>query len=166
MKTRERLKQIKETKSWGRRLFLANDRIPGTKHDEEIMDILVWLMSPDNPETRHNLAGLGLQMARAVRDGYLAWFHDWADAIEQWRSHKPQKDIRTEIFNYIMFHPDASLGKPMSDRTFQVEDILTHLKAKNTNLDEKATRRAIYRICSEFGIKIQGKPGRRWPTHK
>lgn len=161
MKPRERLKRIKKSKSWGERLFLAHDRIPGTKHDDEIMDIRVWLMAPNNPETRENLARLGLQMARAVRDCNLAWFHDWADAIKIWHSHKPQCDTRTEIFNYVMFWaPDARLEKPMSHRTFQVKDILAHLKTKNPHLDEPPMRRAIYRICAELGIAIKGEPGR------
>jgi len=166
MKTRERLKQIKKSTSWGARLFLAHDRIPGTKHDEEIMDIHVWLMAPNDPEARHKLAGLGMQMARAVSARKSAWFREWADAIDEWRKHKPHPDkLRAAIMSYALFHSNASPGKPMPDRTFQMKAIIDYLKTTKVGVNNN-TPRVVYRICDELGIAIKGEPGKPKTTAK
>jgi len=155
--------------------MLAMDRPPHTEREWEIWNVIRSLERHDSstfdPEATDYLLRFGMQLARAVRDGKSQEFLDWAKAIDEWKNYKPNPDpLRIDILNYMMFHASPeSLAKPISDRTYTVEDILAYLKAKNKKkypLDEKATRKAIYRIRDEWGFTIKGTPGRRWTTSK
>jgi hypothetical protein len=162
--TREQLKRIKEAKGWMKWFLALDDRHYTTEWGDKIWNLLDWLNTQQTctfePEAMHNLLSFGMQMAKAVRDGNSTLLRNWADAIDEWHKHKCNPDpLRAEIIAYTAFHgSNAELEKPLSKRTFQVKDIVAHLKSKHMDKGVH-TARIVYRICKELGIRIHGTPG-------
>jgi hypothetical protein len=173
VKTRERLSRIKRSDQWGERLLLAQDRVPGTKHDREIWLMRDWIKrikeNPSDTNARFFLKGFGEHMAWAICKGDSALFREYADAIDQFYSHTFNPDKRREEIIAYCAPPDSELKElqeardeakrkklrtTWANRTFQVKDIIAHLRTKKIPVDEN-TPRIVRRVCAELKIKLK-----------
>jgi hypothetical protein len=170
MKTRERLKRIRESKSWTERRRLAKDHWPGTPFDGIIDHWMEALREMDENGLRppkresylkstgvvdlaamnHDLmAAIGEDFARAFKNGKSTYFRDWADAVEKWKNHKPCPDnIRLKIIEFCL----------PRDGIFSVRKILSNLRESGIEIGPE-TPRIVRRICAELKIRTDHKSG-------
>ena len=175
MKTRERLKKLRNSKSLYYRLQLARDSEPGTEFDSLIRRLLHGLDHlereselPKNPRAElvafanDDMRLFGHDLAQAIKNGKSNVFRKLADAVDAWHSHKPAPDkIRSELIHYCYL---AMMRTP--DRFFSIREIVRHLQSKKLvpielkDAQYQNVRIKIVRICKENEIRISGPTGR------
>jgi hypothetical protein len=172
MKTRERLNRLKTSGSFEQSIMLSEDYFPGTKFDSHIYLMRQCLNALEKQRVEKScfkkqidveyytkkLTNYGVAFAKAVRDGNSQFFRDWADCVDRWRDHEPQRDaLRSALIEFCW----------QKERTYTMRDIIQHLRGKDfipktikesAGLD--AIRRNVRRICGELGITVKGKSGR------
>jgi hypothetical protein len=175
MKTRERLKRFRQSKSWTEKKALAGDHLPGTRFDRLIilvLDALRYLQDHPGQEksycsqdgtadvaglARDTLQAFGHDFALAVQKGNSKLFGEWEKAIDAWHSHEPQGDKEREAVIKFCIPPT---------RTFTMRSIVAHLceiglapkGLKSREYDP--LRKRVGDICADARIKIAGKRGR------
>jgi hypothetical protein len=167
MKSRERLKEMREAPHWGARLALAKDIWPGTELDRLIFECICIANYFDqflkdgkksklHQEQLAEVRDLGFVFAKVIKCGKSDALRKMADALDRWHSHEPSPDgIRIEILRFC-----HELNK-----AFTVRAIVNHLQGKNLipkKLDASSYqnwRKKIVRVCEDFKIKISGMAG-------
>jgi hypothetical protein len=174
MKTRQRLKRIKDSKSWMERRQLARDEVPGTRFDWLIPNLIGSLgyleRNPGGKKKYYNdgsvdIAGLaadsikafGHDLTRAIKSGNSNLFRQWADAVDAWHAHRPQPD-KFELAIQLFCVPP--------DKGFSIREIIMHLQSQKLvplRLDRDTYQSLainIRRVCERNKIKIKGSSGR------
>jgi hypothetical protein len=178
-----RLQRMRESKSEYEKALLAIDLLPGTKFDKEIRRLVQTINAIDGcfknstlPEkierARYRMlkaqaCDIGCEFMRAVRGGASQWFHDFADAINDFKRHmrkrNPEKDkLRAEI-QRIYRHLYAR--HPGRKPSLSLRAIKTLLKQRSITANERGYGeelfgRRIRTICEGMNYKIDGVTGR------
>jgi hypothetical protein len=176
VKTRERIKRLRNFGSIQELQLLAKDELPGTKFDFERLRLIAELekvkaVRKRDPKQDPRLflfsfgarfmpevyAKLYLQvfgedMVQAIADGNSDLFREWAQAIDAWRDHRPLEDkLRSAVIKICV--PQFQV--------FRRRWINAQLKSLGFNTeDDTAIYRQVTRILSELKIKTDGKTRR------
>lgn len=176
MKTRERIRRLRNFGSIQELQLLAKDELPGTEFDFERLRLIKQLetvkalqardpkqdprpfllshgarLLPEDYAKRY-LQVFGEDMVQAIADGNSDLFSKWAQAIDAWHSHKPLEDkLRSAVIKICV---------PQFD-VFRRRWINAQLKSLGFNTeDDTAIYRQVTRILSELKIKTDGKTRR------
>jgi len=167
MKNRERLKQMRETKSLWHKIKLAEDVLPGTPFDGRIHHLLSafdYLESgqQDKEQDRfkvramamETMGAFGSDLMRAFKNGNSKLFREWADAVDAWHSHKPTKDNLREALLWMGARVRAGQLPAL-----EMKSILRELPQSGVQVTD-TTERLVRRYCRELGVPIKGISGR------
>ena len=175
MKTRERLRRLRNPGSLQELRLLAKDELPGTEFDFERLHLIRNLETlkaarKRNPkqDPRHFLSlnggrffppdyakrylqVFGEDMVQAIADGNSALFRAWAQTIDAWRGHKPLEDkLRSAVIKICV----------PSFQVFRRCWINAQLKSVGFDPEADHIYRQVTRILSELKIKTDGKTRR------
>ena len=174
MKAHERLRRMRETKSFSVRHQLARDALPGTKFDWLFADLIGALRHAKAESKAHYYTDKGFDLEGMARDTIFAFglklvqaikakdsqaFFDLGDAVKELRLYKPNPD-RVRLALIELYIPPS--------KTHTLREIIQHLTSRQLVKTEDAknagSRKILERIirqkCAELGYEIKGEPGR------
>jgi hypothetical protein len=155
MKAKERLSRMRKTNRFGERLWLAADRVPGSKFDREIRAAIHYSPKCFN-EMDNRFRDFQHKMLLAIREGRSALFRELADAIDIYHSHEPYQSRIDKIRVAFLWCQGAAKS---DSKLFDVKRVMSHLRATGFPVDEN-TPRLIRQVRDEFKTSMQGKAGR------
>lgn len=144
MKTRERIKRTRESKSWSEQFSLVHEQLPGTRMDG-LFSLLLGILRTSKTKTpahvmtglslvKSDLAGLdieliasdgdrlqsfGMEIARLIKSGNSDFFREMASAVDAWNSPRPEPDkFRVALFRFCI--PQG--------KSFTMRAIIEHLR--------------------------------------
>lgn len=170
MKAHERLRRMRETKSFSVRHQLARDALPGTKFDALFADLIGALpyAKAENKErytdkgfdiegmARDTIFAFGLHLVKAIKAKDPQLFFALGDAVTGLRHYKPNPDrVRLALIEFYV--------PPNKARSLR--EVIQYLTSENAVKSEdaesrKILERVIRQKCDELGFKIKGEPGR------
>lgn len=157
MKKQDRLKVINDKhRPSSNRYLAAADKHPGTQFDRQIMIAQLHPFEGVNEVHLEEHMAFVLQITEAIKKPNPQFFHDFADALSEYKKHKPNPSQADRERQAIIWCRDFSKAK---SKSVEIRDVIACLKRRKVKVTD-STRKRLRTFCDEMGITVKGDVGR------